>query len=201
MKKVPVIILLLLLLGPGLNAMRPRLSYGLEWGYTGTFLNTWQYNYIYSSGSRIIENDYNLWYYSNGFLLANAGLDLSQTVNMSLYSGIHGVYFKRRMVPVELRARWCPGGLQDSGLVTYCGVAAMFPTAPEYQTDARLNLGGGYRVNIYKSTCIDFLLSIAVSTDHKSILDPDTSLPVPGEDITKNFAQYWSASLSLAINF
>ena len=201
MKKAVIVIATLLLLQPCLMATRPRLSYGLEWGYAGTFLNTWQYNYIYSSGSRIIDNGHRWWYYSNGSLLANVGMDLGEKVNLSLYSGIHGVYFKRRMIPLELRARWCPSGLQNNGLITYCGVAAMFPTAPLRDISPRVNIGAGYRVKVYKATCVDFLLSFAISGDHGSIEDPDTSSPVPAQDITSNFTQYWSAGFSVALNF
>ena len=201
MKKAFTLILSLLLLSSALMAMRPRFSYGLEWGYTGTFLNTWQENYIYSSGSRIVDNS-GVWrYFSNGSLLACAGLDLTEKLNLSLYSGIHGVYFKRRMVPLELRARWCPSGLEGNGLVTCLGAAAMFPTAAIYSVSPRINAGAGYRVNVYKSICVDFLLSFAVSGDHRSIIDPDTSTPVPEEDITRNTAQYWGISFSVALNF
>ena len=201
MKKTLATILSLLLVSTALNAMRPRLSYGLEWGYTGTFLNTWQYNYIYSSGSRIIDNDLSWRYFSNGSLLANVGMDLGDKVNLSLYSGIHGVYFKRRMIPLGLRARWCPAGLYNNGCIMYVGSSALFPTAPLHTVSPRADIGAGYRVKVYKTTSVDFLLSFAVSGDHKSITDPDTSAPVPEADITKNYAQYWGVAFSIALNF
>lgn len=200
MKKVLATLLPLVLVSCILNA-RPRFSYGLEWGYTGTFLKTWQYNYIYSSGSRIVDNGNTPRYFSNGSILANAGLDLGDRVNLSVYSGLLGVYSRRWMIPVELRARWCPGGLRESGPVVHLGGAAAFPTATLYETAARVNVGGGYRVKVYGSTSVDFLVSFQLCTDHESITDPDTGLYVPVKDITLNLVEYWGLNFSLALNF
>ena len=114
MKKL-LLTLALLMPAAGLSAWTPKPSFGIEWGYTGTFLRTHQYNYIYSAGSRIIDNGSMWWYYSNGSILANAGLDVSSKVNLSVYSGLLGVYSRRWMVPVELRARWCPRAPRPGG--------------------------------------------------------------------------------------
>lgn len=200
MKKALTIILALLLMASGMHA-RPRFSYGLEWGYTGTFLKTWQYNYIYSSGSRIVDNSEAWRYFSNGSILACIGADLGNKVNLSAYSGLLGVYSRRWMVPVELRARWCPAGLSENGPVLHLGGAAAFPTASLYETAARINLGGGYRVKVYGNTCVDFLLSFQVCSDHESITDPDTGMYVPTRDITLNLVEYWGLNFSVALNF
>ena len=200
MRKVLIVISLLLVAIP-LGARIPKFSYGLEWGYTGTFLRTYQYNYIYSEGARIIENDAVLWYYSNGSVLANAGIDLGRNVNLSVYSGLLGVYSRRWMVPVELRTRWCPMGLEANGLVTHLGAALAFPTKPIQETCARVNIGAGYRVHVYKHISADFLMSFVLTTDHDSINDPDTGYYVPTKDITKNYAEYWGVGISAAINF
>ena len=191
----------LLLFALGLQARGPRLSYGLEWGYTGTFLRTYQYNYIYSAGSRIIENDAVWWYYSNGGVLADVGLDLGSHVNLSVYSGLLGVYSRRWMVPVELRTRWCPLGLDSNGPVAHLGAALTFPTTTLRETSGRINAGGGYRVIVYKDISVDFLLSAVVTSDHDLIPDPDTSYHVPSRDISRNYAEYWGVNFSVAINF
>lgn len=200
MKKAFAVVLALLLAASVVSA-RPRFSYGLEWGYTGTFLKTWQYNYIYSSGSRIVDNGDRFRYFSNGSVLACAGLDLGDHVNISVYSGLLGVYSRRWMIPVELRARWCPQGLSVSGPIVHLAGAAAFPTASLYETAARVNAGGGYRVKVYKNTCVDFLLSFQLCTDHESITDPDTGLYVPVKDISLNLVEYWGLNFSVALNF
>jgi hypothetical protein len=192
---------LIILLALPLQARAPRISYGLEWGYTGTFLRTHQYNYIYSAGSRVIDNDSFWWYYSNGTVLANAGLDLGSKVNMSVYSGLLGVYSRRWMVPVELRTRWCPSGLDQNGLVTHLGIAATFPVTTLQETSGRINIGAGYRVMVYRHISIDFLMSAVVTADHDLIRDPDTEYYVPRMNITRNYSEYWGINVSAAINF
>ena len=192
---------LLVLLAAPLQARVPRISYGLEWGYTGTFLRTHQYNYIYSAGSRVIDNDSFWWYYSNGTVLANAGLDLGSKVNMSVYSGLLGVYSRRWMVPVELRTRWCPLGLDQNGLVAHLGIAATFPVTTLQETSGRINIGAGYRVMVYRHISIDFLMSAVVTADHDLIRDPDTEYYVPRMNITRNYSEYWGINVSAAINF
>ena len=149
-----------------------RFSYGLEWSYAGTFLRNWQYNYICSEGYRIIEGDSKWRYFSNGGIMANAGADIGSKVNLSIYSGLTGVYFKRWMIPVELRARFCPAGLHKTGLICFAG-----------------------------DISIDFLMSLRIVTDHDQIIDPDSGSYVPTTDITKNAAKYAAFQISAAINF
>ncbi|MBO4476103.1 MAG: hypothetical protein J5737_05245 [Bacteroidales bacterium] len=200
MKKL-LLTVVLILQASVLMAWKPKPSFGLEWGYTGTILRTYQYNYIYSAGSRIIDNDAEWWYYSNGSVLAGAGLDLSGTVNLSVYSGLLGVYSHRWMIPVELRARWCPSGLEENGLITHAGLAATFPTATLRETSARLNLGAGRRFKVYKHISVDFLLSFNLTLDHDILSDPDTGAYIFPDKIVSNYSEYWGLNLSAAINF
>ncbi|MBP5522558.1 MAG: hypothetical protein J6X82_09085 [Bacteroidales bacterium] len=179
----------------------PRISYGLEWGYTGTFLRSWQYNYICSEGYRIVDSDEAWRYFSNGIFLANAGLDLGDKLNVSVYAGLSGVYFRRWMIPLEARLRFCPSGLDTSGFICYMGAGAMFPVSVLYKTNLGAKLGVGYRVSVFRNISVDFLLSAHFTTDHDQITDPDTKQLVPAQDITKNAAQYTAVCLSAAINF
>ncbi|MBR5042125.1 MAG: hypothetical protein IKX67_02705 [Bacteroidales bacterium] len=179
----------------------PHISYGLEWSYTGTFLKSWQHNFICSEGYRIVDSDDNWWYYSNGSLLANAGVDLGRYFNLSVYSGLSGVYSKRWMIPVEGRLRYCPSGLDRNGPIFHLGAGAMFPTAVRRETSLGLNLGGGYRVSVFRKISVDFLMSMNFTTDHDQITDPDTRKYVPTLDITRNSAQYYALRVTAAINF
>ena len=129
--KRTLLILTLALCALCLQARTPRLSYGLEWGYTGSFLRHCDYSFICSEGYRIVEHEDQWRYFSNGSVLANVGLDLTRSVNLSVYSGLLGVWARRWMVPVELRARYCPAGLHADGLVCHAGAALNFPTNPE----------------------------------------------------------------------
>ncbi len=200
MKKL-LLTAILILQASVLLAWKPKPSFGLEWGYTGTFLRTHQYNYIYSAGSRIIDNGSNWWYYSNGSVLAGAGLDVSRTVNLSVYSGLLGVYSHRWMVPVELRTSWCPAGLEEDGLITHAGVAATFPTSTLMETTARINLGAGRRFKVYRHISVDFQMSFNLTLDHDIIHDPDTHAYILPDKTVRNYSEYWGVNISAALNF
>lgn len=201
MRKLVSIFLLLLCTATLLHAGKPRLSYGLEWGYSGTFLKTSQHNYICSEGYRIVDNPVTWRYFSNGSVLGNVGVSLNDNINLSVYSGLLGVYSKRWMVPVELRARWCPSGLYSDGLIVHAGAAVNFPTASLYETGMRAIAGAGYRVAVFRSISVDLLISYNFTLDSETIMDPDTRKPVHRTMIETNTTEYQAVNISLAINF
>jgi len=200
MKKLAAVITLILCTSL-LYAGKPRISYGLEWGYSATFLKTSQHNYICNEGYRIIENPVTWRYFSNGSVLANLGVSLTDNFNMSVYSGLLGVYSKRWMVPIELRMRWCPSGLYSDGLIFHAGAAANFPTSSLYETGFRAIAGIGYRLAVSGSISVDLLLSYNFTLDSETIIDPDTRTPVHRTMIENNATEYQALNLSLAINF
>ena len=201
MKKLPVIFLMLFCATLLLRAGGPRFSFGLEWGYTATILKTSQHNYICSEGYRIIDNPVSWWYYSNGSVLANAGLDLNDNINLSAYSGLLGVYSRRWVIPAELRIRWCPAGLSSDGWLIHGGAAATFPTSSLYETGFRAIAGGGYRLALSNTISVDFLVSLNFTLDSENITDPDTRTLVPRSSITSNSTEYQAVNFSVAINF
>ena len=200
-KRIMLALAMLLGINAVLDARPPRLSYGLEWGYTATMLKTAQHNFICAEGYRIIENPQTWWYYSNGSILADAGLDIGQHFNLSAYSGIIGVYSKRWMIPAELRLRYCPAGLHSDGFIFQAGGGALFPTATLRETGIRGLIGGGYRLAVYRDISVDLLLSMHLSVDHERIVDPDTGNYVPRMQIAANTAEYYALNISVAINF
>ena len=200
-KKTLLAIILLLAASQLSMAWKPRISYGLEWGYSATFLKTAQHNFICAEGYRIIDNPESWRYFSNGTIIAGAGIDLGNHFNLSLNSGILGVYSKRWVIPAELRVKYCPAGLLSDGFLLQAGGGAVFPTSVLHETGVRGLAGCGYRIAVYKSISIDILLSATFTLDHERILDPDTGQYVYRSDITANTAEYYAVNLSLAINF
>ena len=182
-------------------AWTPHFSYGLEWGYTATFFKHAHYNFICSEDYRINEKYNTWWYYSNGSVLANAGVDLTKTLNVSAYSGLIGVYSHRWVIPAEMRVRFCPAGNGNDGPVFQAGGGAVFPTSTLTETAARGLLGGGYRFAIFRSMSVDFLLSFNLTWDHDLIKDPDTQAYVPHSAISSNMSEYYAVNLSVALNF
>ncbi|MBQ9462934.1 MAG: hypothetical protein IJU68_04680 [Bacteroidales bacterium] len=200
MKKTATIVLSLLV-AFSLQARTPVFTYGLEWGYTATLLKTGQYNFICAEGYRIIENPVTWRYFSNGSILANAGLNFTDHLNVSAYSGLLGVYSRRWMVPVELRVKYCPAGLDKDGFVLSAGGGVTFPTATLRETGARGVAGAGYRFAIFRKMSVDFTLSLNVTLDHDRITDPDTHQYVSRTEIESNTVQYYALNLSIGLNF
>lgn len=184
-----------------LQARNPVFTYGLEWGYTATILKTGQYNFICAEGYRIIENPVIWRYFSNGSILANAGLNLTDHLNVSACSGLLGVYSRRWMVPVELRLKYCPAGLYNDGLVLGAGGGVAFPTTTLRETGARGVAGAGYRFALFRKMSVDFMLSLNVTLDHDRITDPDTRQYVSRTEIESNTVQYYALNLSIGLNF
>ena len=182
-------------------AWKPRISYGMEWGYSATFLKTAQHNFICEEGYRIVDNPESNRYLSNGTIMFNAGTDLGNHFNVSACTGILGVYAKRWVIPMELRVKYLPAGVQCNGFLLQAAGGAEFPTSVLHETGLRGLLGCGYRLAVYKSISVDVLLSATVTLDHERILDPDTAEYVSRAKITANTAEYYAVNLSLAINF
>lgn len=200
MKKL-ALILLFLACSVKLPAQGLNVSYGLEWGYTASFFRTVRYSYVCSDGYRIVDNSSSFNYFSNGTILANVGLDLLPKLNLSLYSGLEGIWSDRWVVPVELRLRFCPAGLYENGFICSLGSSVNFPTKTLRETCMRASAGAGYRVAIYKDISMDFLLSVGYSTDHDQIKDPISGEIVTYSNISHNDSGYLGISLSAAINF
>lgn len=196
-------LLILLLLTCSINAFarKPNVSYGLEWGYTASFLRTVHYSFVCSDGYRIVDNSSSFNYFSNGSILANVGLDLLPKLNLSVYSGLAGVWSDRWVVPVELRLRFCPAGLYGDGFICSAGASVNFPTKTLRETCFRASAGAGYRVAVFRDISVDFLLSVGYSTDHDQIIDPISGDIVTYSNISHNDSGYLGISLSAAINF
>ena len=164
MRKLLCILTAILLTATASFARMPHISYGLEWGYAGTFFKHANYNYICEEGYRIKESVNTLRYFSNGIVLANVGIDVTSRLNVSAYSGLIGVYSKRWVVPAELRLRYCPAGNCSTGPVFYVAGGATFPTTTLMETGGRAAIGGGYRFAIFRTMSVEFLISYDLYT-------------------------------------
>lgn len=201
MRKLLSLIALLICSSVSSRAFTPRVSYGLEWGYTSTFYKSSHYNFVCAEGYRIIENPDSWRYFSNGSLLAKLGMDMTPDLNASLCSGLIGVYSRRWAVPLEMRLSYCPSGLHRDGGIFQAGGAFLIPGQGMPSPGFRALLGGGYRLALFGNFSIDLLLSLNFTLDHDLLSDPDTGGVVPSADITKNSSEYYALNLSLAVNF
>lgn len=204
MKRVSAIACLILLLLTSsfrAGAQEKRFHYGAEWGYSATFLRAWQYNYISSESYRVIDEGAGMCYFSNGTFYVNAGYDFCSKACISLYTGFAGVYSKRRVIPLELRLRYCPSGLREGGFICHAALGTVFPTGGMYGLCARGALGAGVRVPVFRTISVDFLASLQATLDRDRIKDPDTGADVPARYIRSNAAEYLALNFSVAVNF
>ncbi len=200
MKRLPLV--LLLILSPlVLRAGMPRITWGLEWGYTATILKTSQHNFVCDEGYRIIENPVSWRYFSNGSVLACAGADITEHINLSAYTGLQGVYSRRWVVPAMLRMKWSPAGLRSDGFMLVAGGGLTFPTTVLRETGMETQAGVAYRIALIRGLSLDLLLTWNFTLDWENITDPDTRQWVPRSKITNNSTEYQALNLSIALNF
>lgn len=201
MKKLLSLVILLLLPSAILKAGTPRITWGLEWGYTATMLKTSQHNFICDEGYRIIENPVTWRYFSNGSVLACAGADITEHINLSAYTGLQGVYSRRWVVPAMLRMKWSPSGLRSDGFMLIAGGGHVFPTTTLRETGMETQAGVAYRIAFIRGLSVDLLLTWNFTLDWENITDPDTRKLVPRTNITNNSTEYQALNLSIALNF
>lgn len=184
-----------------LHAQRmPFISYGIEWGGTVTFLSSHHFNFICSEGYRIDSEDQEASGQVNGVILAKIGINITDGLQISLYSGYAGIEHNRRIVPIEGRVNYYPKGLGCDGILTSAGAGIGINSSWTGITSSYARIGCGYHIALTGSTGLDFIISYRLCTDRPRIEDPDGGY-VPERDIRKDIATYHALKLSIGLNF
>ena len=87
----------------------PRFTFGIESSYVLTFMNRSHFNFISADGGRRDVKSFSAGLWSNGQFLVHGGVNLTEKVNISLYTGYGGIFVRERMVPVSVRVSWFYG--------------------------------------------------------------------------------------------
>lgn len=169
----------------------PRITFGIEGSFATNFWTYSHFNYIADEGYRvnIRHNEPDL--HLNGQLLANAGCNLSQRTNLSVYCGICGLSTREIMMPVSLRFTYMFG---DSPLknrwITFAETGIMTERLKLEEFSAIGKLGGGYRISLSRSVKLDLLMAYQAVFAHPDVseISGDKTIPVTGDRLRRNNA-------------
>lgn len=180
----------------------PKLSLGVEWGYSVSFHNIRHFNYLDAEGSRIDVNDRFFKAGSNAGILASIGVNIAEKCNLSLCSGYLGVEDNIRIVPLLARFTVVPSGVHKGGFILTLDGGAGIDVLNTGRILPLADFGTGYRVGFDSGICLDFKFMLRGVYDNPSIFDPtfDDGY-VPASNIKTNQAVYLSAGLSAALCF
>lgn len=207
MKKSFLAILTAIALLGGIDARAgaPRIRYGLEWGVTPTFLQSWHFNYISGEGYRVDDSGRDHPFTFNGFVYAHFGVNVTDALALSLYGGYAGLSKGNRVFPLLFRASMYPKGMATDGLFYFAEAGAGFhaakQSAPSLPAAALANAGAGYHLALSRSIGLDFQLSLRGAFDHQRIKDADTGNWVPDADIRRNDMRAYALCLSIGLSF
>ena len=108
MKRLLVIIIALSAAGI-LNAGNPhareykKFTCGAEWNYISSFHYIIHHNFFSDVGYRVDLKENGFGCKSNADVYVHLGYNLSQKWNISIYTGVAGVYYINKIVPFSLR--------------------------------------------------------------------------------------------------
>lgn len=181
-----------------------RLQCGVEWGYTQTYYKYHHYNIVSAEGYRINEESNGFFFHPNGSLLANVGYDLTDRLNLAVYSGYLGLADNCRVFPISLRASIFPhNNMYEDGFFSYIegGIGFRVPTLEKHDPAYFISAGEAYRIKLTPYCNLDFMLSMRLCFDRPMIANPDGGGYVSRHNIRSNSARYHALSLSIALNF
>ena len=173
---------------PGERRDFPRFTFGVETSYVLTFLNYSHFNFISSDGGRRDERSLTDVAMSNGQILVSGGVNISDKLNLSLYTGYGGVYRRERMVPLSMRLSWYSGGdPMKNRWMSFCSVGAGFNNPDMLsRISAEGKAGGGYRISLNRHVKMDLLLAFQEVYTHIRAYENDTGSYVPEERLRRN---------------
>ena len=207
MRKSRILILLLLLLSCALRAQErgawyPHLDYGVEWGYSGTFWDSYHYNYTSSDGARLDSRHEGFTFKSNGHLYGFLGARFARWFTADALVGWAGVYEGRRVVPVTLRASAFVRGYDCDGMKLFVEGGRCFAPSFAGKQIWMGKMGGGYRLLLDTHFAMDLALSLQAVHDHPiGVYDRSRDEIVPDASLRRSDCEYFSLNFSVALCF
>lgn len=166
----------------------PRFTFGIESSYVLTFMNRSHFNFISADGGRRDVKSFSAGLWSNGQFLVHGGVNLTEKVNISLYTGYGGIFVRERMVPVSVRVSWFYGrDPMKNRWMSFCSVGAGFNNPDMLsRISAEGKAGGGYRISLNRHVKMDMLLAFQEVYTHIRAYENDTGSYVPEERLRRN---------------
>ena len=181
----------------------PRFTFGIESSYVLTFMNRSHFNFISADGGRRDVKSFSAGLWSNGQFLVHGGVNLTEKVNISLYTGYGGIFVRERMVPVSVRVSWFYGrDPMKNRWIAFCGLGAGFNDFSDLsRISAEGKLGCGYRISLNRSAKLDFLLAFQEVFTHPRAYESDAGNYVPVERLRRNNAFISAFTFGFALVF
>lgn len=180
----------------------PRFTFGLESSYVLTFLDYSHFNFISADGDRRDVKSMSAGAWSNGQILLHGGVNVSERVNVSLYTGYSGIFVRERMIPVSLRVTWFYGrDPMRNRWMTFCSAGAGFNNPDLKRISAEGKAGGGYRISLNRHVKMDLLMAFQEVYTHIRAFEYDTGNYVPADRLRRNDTWISAFTFGIALVF
>ena len=190
-------------LGKDLRA-QVRFTFGLEWAYSGVFMDFHKFNYFSTDGVRVDDSLAEPVFKSTGQLYANAGVNLGSHWAVAFYSGFTAIYENRKVIPYSLRLTYFTKAYDSSGWKVFLDGGSAYALAGSFNHKPLIiaKAGTGYRFPIYKEFCLDVFMSLQFTSDYPlNIYDKYTYQPVPHEVLRFSSRYGMSLAVGCALSF
>ena len=189
----------------GASAAEPLFRYGIEWGFSPKIAGLYHYNYLSDEGYRINDEGGGLAYASNGLILANVGVNVTESLCVSVLTGDMGLSRGNRVIPALLRVSAYPAGISKDGAFFFLdggtGIHPDRPDTPSRKAAVLAGLGGGYHIALSGIIGLELFASLRGAYDHALIVNPEGAGYIQEENIRRNNAGYISGNISVALTF
>lgn len=204
MKRIVTAALLLLSLTAGGKGKRPdgvsRITFGAEWNYIASFNCRIHNNFFSDIGYRVDMNDNTYDFKSNADLYLHCGFNLSEDWNISVYSGIAGVYSQNKIIPVSLRAtRYFRPDSRGDRWFTFMDGGSGISVSRHPQAVGTGKIGGGYRISMSPASKLDFLIALRMTLNRPEIEYDGFEIPI--DKINRNNAYVNAVSAGISLTF
>lgn len=185
----------------GRGKSRPLFTYGIEWSYVSTFNITAHLNYISIDGPRVDYRYSTFGFIANGQLFANAGINVTEKVNLSLYLGYTGIYSGTGMfIPVSLRATRTFGKSTKAGRwLAYAEAGGGMNVRGIKKISFIGKVGGGYGIRLDRRRNLNFLISYQGVFTNPAVFEEEDM--VSAERLRKSNAYISAFTLGIGLSF
>lgn len=197
------LLLCLLLLLPAASALHAqRLSWSVEWGFTGTFFSYHDLHYTTLEGYHMDPRFYDNDFHTNGFLGVQLGVGLSERLQLALCTGYYGMQYDIRSIPAGLRGTWAFGSMPDGrGVSGFLEAGIGFSDENGKKNADYARLGASYDLPLGAGVRLRFLAAGVVSLAHPVPYDPFDEQFVDPERVGRSNRLCVGLSVGTAISF
>ena len=200
LKKISLAFAVLILSCPFAVGKGKKVTYGLEWGMTGSFFT--YHSYAFRSIYGLIKDTDSFDRLTlHGELLGHVGYNIGNKLNISLLTGYSGLSREVRIIPFTARLSYFPKG-------SCTGSAIIFAEAgggPDVRLNGRgavlAKIGAGRRIMIGEGASVNFMAGYRLTKMYPDLVNPDTNELVPRDKILKNNMLLNGVFISAALQF